>query len=111
MSSPQLGPPLTSKSAAEADDRDRERMLRMIHGGRVILAEFYDLHGRRILDSCFSIKGDRQLVEAVLTEVFGQTWDQAATGLAPADSVGGWRMGIAHNLCQKQLRRLQAHSP
>src|SRR4026208_1594910 len=76
MNSAQSSQPLTIKSAADANARDRELLLRITHGGHVARAEFYDLHAPSVFDLCFSLLGDRWLAEAALTEVFAQIWEQ-----------------------------------
>lgn len=71
----------------------------------------YDRYAGAVYGLALRMLGSNQAAEEIVQDTFWRVWRRSATFQSGRGQVVSWLLGIAHNLCIDELRRLRARAP
>jgi len=87
---------------------DQKLIVAIATGDSNALEQLYDRYSSVVYRVALRMLKNRELAEDVVQEVFWRVWRRSASFTHERGRVTQWLLGIAHNLCIDELRRMRA---
>jgi RNA polymerase sigma-70 factor (ECF subfamily) len=99
---------ITSKTTGQCWPDDQALIAAIAEGDSQALELLYDRYAAVVYRLALRILKSREQAEDLVQEVFWRVWRRSSSFHSDRGRVTQWVLGIAHNLCIDELRRLRA---